>query len=131
MNMNCQCSTVQPVHLVDPLLDLGEVGEDQLQPDDLHVPQRVHGAVHVDDVVVLEAPHHVHDRVRLTDVRQELVAQSLALRCSLDYPRYIDKLHLNKTFGKLSASMSAVWGVRTANTTIDMQSMYYHGLYAQ
>ena len=36
------------------------------------------GDVH--DVVVLEAAHHVRDRVDLADVREELVAEALALR---------------------------------------------------
>ena len=50
---------------------------------------------HVDDVGVLEAAHHVGDRVHLADVGQELVAQALALatrrppgrRCRRTRPR--------------------------------------------
>ena len=49
----------QPTHPPTYLLDLGEVGQGQLEVDDLHVPLRVHGARHVDDVVVLEATDHL------------------------------------------------------------------------
>lgn len=61
------------------LLYLRNVGEDELQLDDLDVPHGVHSAVHVDDVVVLEAPHHLHDGVRLADVGEELIPQSSSL----------------------------------------------------
>ena len=43
------------------------------------VGDRVDPALDVDDVVVLEAAHHVGDGVDLADVGQELVAEALAL----------------------------------------------------
>ena len=46
----------------------------------------------VDDVVVDEAAHEMRDRVRLADVREELVAEPLALRRAFDEPRDVDEL---------------------------------------
>ena len=60
-------------------LDGVEVGEHELGLDRLDVAQRVDAAVHVHDVRVLEAAHHLEDRVRLADVGEELVAEALAL----------------------------------------------------
>ena len=57
-----------------------QVGERQLGVDDLDVGQRIDAAGDVHDVVVLEAAHHVRDRIGLADVREELVAEALALR---------------------------------------------------
>jgi hypothetical protein len=51
----------------------------QLGLDDLDVGDGVHLASHVDDVLVLEAAHHVDDGIGLADVAEELVAQALAL----------------------------------------------------
>ena len=65
--------------LVDPLLDGVEVREDELGRHDLDVPDRVDRAHRVDDVGILEAAHDVDDRVHLADVREELVAEALAL----------------------------------------------------
>ena len=55
-----------------------DVGQDQLGVDDVDVPGGVHAAVHVDDVVVLKAAHHMHDGVHLADVAEKLVSQTLA-----------------------------------------------------
>ncbi len=55
--------------------------------------QRVDAAGHVHDVVVLEAAHHVRDRIDLADVRQELVAEPLALRGAGDEAGDVDELH--------------------------------------
>ena len=48
------------------------------------VAHRVYGPHHVHHVRVVEAADHVDDRVDFTDVRQELVAESLALGRALD-----------------------------------------------
>ena len=50
------------------------------RPDDVH------------DVRVLEAAHDVRDRVDLADVREELVAEALALRRAGDEARDVDEL---------------------------------------
>ena len=49
-----------------------------LEVDHADVRQRVHLAVDVDHVVVVEAAHDVHDGVALADVRQELVPEASA-----------------------------------------------------
>src|SRR5260370_42715634 len=56
------------------------------------VAQRVDRAQHVHDVGVLERADYVDDRVHLADVRQELVAQALALRGAFHEPRDVDEL---------------------------------------
>ena len=53
---------------------------------------RVDLAGDVDDVVVLEAAHHVGDRVDLADVGEELVAEALALRRAGDEAGDVDEL---------------------------------------
>ena len=80
------------------LLQLGQrvfdglqVGEDQLGVDGVDVVGRIHLAVDVDDVVVLEGAHDLADRVRLADVGQELVAQAFAFGGALDDAGDVDE----------------------------------------
>jgi len=47
---------------------------------------------HVDDVRILEAAHHVGDGIRLADVREELVAEALALGGAGHQARDVDEL---------------------------------------
>ena len=54
--------------------------------------ERIDPAGDVDDVGALEAAHDVRDRIHLADVRQELVAEALALRGAGDQPRDVDEL---------------------------------------
>ena len=61
-----------------PALGLLEVGVDQLGLDRLDIAQRVDLALGVHDALVGVGAHHVHDRVGLTDIGQEPVAQSFA-----------------------------------------------------
>ncbi|MBR0443964.1 MAG: DUF937 domain-containing protein, partial [Clostridia bacterium] len=49
--------------LLGALLHRLDIREHQLRADGLDVARRVHAAVHVDDVLVVEAAHHVEDRV--------------------------------------------------------------------
>ena len=74
------------------LLHRVQVREHELGVDDLDVVQRIDLARDVHDVVVHEAAHEVRDRMRLANVREELVAQPLALRCALDEARDVDEL---------------------------------------
>ena len=69
------------------LLQAVEVGQHQLGLDDLAVAQRVHAALHMRDVAILEAAQHMDDGVHLADVGQELVAQPLALGGAADEAR--------------------------------------------
>ena len=54
--------------LAQTALDGLEVLELQLEVDDLLVPHRVHAAVHMGDVGVVEAAEHVQDGVGLADI---------------------------------------------------------------
>ena len=45
------------------------------------------------DVIVLETAHHVRDRIDFANVRQELIAKTLALRGARHQPRDVDELH--------------------------------------
>ena len=60
-------------------LGLLEVGEHELRLDRLDVAQRVDAALGVHHVLVAVGAHDVHDRVGLADVREEAVAEALAL----------------------------------------------------
>ena len=72
------------------LLDRVEVSERELDLDDAQVFERVGRTGHV---AVLERPEDEHDRIHLADVRQELVAETLALRCPFDQAADVDELH--------------------------------------
>ena len=69
-----------------------DVGEDQLGLDGVDVARGIDAAVHVDDVFVLKAAHHVDDGVHFADVGEELVAQALAVAGALDQAGDVDKL---------------------------------------
>ena len=64
--------------LVDAPLHHLDVRHDQLQVDDVNVPDGVGGAFHMGDVTVVKAAHHMDDGVGGADVGQELVAKTLA-----------------------------------------------------
>src|SRR5690606_38349816 len=61
--------------------------------DRLDVGDRIDPAGDVDNVVVLEAAHHVADRIDLADVGEELVAQPFATGGAGDQPGDVDELH--------------------------------------
>ena len=65
---------------VDAPLQAVEVGEHQLGLDRLDVGDRIDLVRHMGHVAVVEAAHHMRDRVDLADVAEELVAEPLALR---------------------------------------------------
>ena len=78
-------------HLGNTAFQHFEVGKDQFKVDRLNVAQRIYTSVHMDDIVVVEAPHNVDNGVHFPDIGQELVAESLALGSALDKTSYIDK----------------------------------------
>ncbi len=84
---------------VVPLLELFHIGEDKFRLDDFRIPDRVdrRGLVaafaHVDDVIVLETPHDMQNRVALADVGEELVPEALALRGSFHEAGDIREIH--------------------------------------
>ena len=65
----------------------------QLGVDRLEVVLRVHAALDVHDVVVGEAADDLRDRVGLADVREELVAEALALARAADDAGDVDERH--------------------------------------
>ena len=77
-------------HFVELLLGGLEIGERQLGLDDAEVFERIGGPGYV---VVGKGPEHEDDRVDLTDARQELVAETLALAGPLDQPADVVELH--------------------------------------
>ena len=77
----------------DGLFQRGQVGQDELGLDGLHVGERVHAAGHVHHVRIPEEAHHLADGVRLADVREELVAQALALAGAGDQAGDVHELH--------------------------------------
>ena len=79
--------------LVDAAVQHLNVRENQLHVDGLNVPLGVDAALHMDDVVVFKAAHHVDDGVHLPDVGEELVAQALALGSALHQARDVHKLN--------------------------------------
>lgn len=86
---------LDPRLLLEPgqdLLDGLEVGEDQLGVDRLDVVLGRDLAVDVYDVLVLEGADDLADRVGLTDVREELVAQALTLGGAAHDARDVDEV---------------------------------------
>ena len=75
-----------------------DVGEDQLGLDGVDVARGIDAAVHMDDVFVLKAAHHVDDGVHLADVGEELVAQTLAVAGALDQTGDVDKLQRRRVY---------------------------------
>ena len=75
------------------VLDGLEVFELQLQVYRVLVAHRVHRAIHMSDIVVVEAAQHMDDGVATPYVGQELVAQPLPLRGSSHQARNIHNLH--------------------------------------
>ncbi len=77
--------------LVEAALDAGEIGERQLARDHVVIAHRIDRPHDVHHVGVFEAADDVHDRVHFADVRQELVAEPLALRGTLHQPGDVDE----------------------------------------
>jgi len=75
------------------LLAAVEVGEDQFQIDDFDIAPGVDAVGDVNDVVILEAAHHVGDGVGLADVGEELVAQAFTLGGTGDQAGDVDEFH--------------------------------------
>ena len=89
----------------ETLLDCLHVRQHQLEIDDLDVAKRIRLPFHVQDVRIVEDAHHVHDRVRLADMRKELIAEPFTLTRALhktsDVHKLDDRRHFFLGFGKL------------------------------
>ena len=75
-----------------PFFEGSDVGEDKLGVDDFDVAGGVDGAEFVNDVVVLEAAHHLHDGIDFTDVGEEFVAEAFAFGGSFNETGDVDEL---------------------------------------
>jgi hypothetical protein len=60
--------------------------------DRFYVGNRIDLARDMDDILVLEAPDHVRNRVALPDIGEKLVAQALALRRARHESRDVHEL---------------------------------------
>jgi hypothetical protein len=77
----------------DGFFDGLQVCEDQLGIDSLHVRARIHLAVNMDYVGVIEDAHHLGDGFRFPDIGQELVPEAFALAGTLDDAGDVHKGH--------------------------------------
>ena len=77
----------------DGLLNRGDIGQDELGLDSVHVRLRIHLAGHVSHVRIAEEAHHLGDGIGLADVREELVAQALPLARSGHQTGDVHELH--------------------------------------
>ena len=77
---------------MQPLFGGLQICQREFGLDHLDIRNRVDLACHVDDVVILEAAHHVDDRVGFANVREKLVAQALALTGTRHQPGDVDEL---------------------------------------
>ena len=83
-------------HVVDWFFAAFNVFQAEFVIDDLDVSDWVDFAFDVGDVVVLEHPEHVEDRVAPRNVRQERVAQTLALIRSLHQAGDVDHVQIGR-----------------------------------
>jgi hypothetical protein len=77
---------------VAALADRLQVLEAELHRDGLDVRDGVDPVLHVHDVRVFEAPRDLDDGVHLADVRQELIAEALALVGAANEARDVDEV---------------------------------------
>ena len=103
---------------LDALVDGLEVLEAELGVDGADVGDRIDAALDVDDVVVLEAADDVRDRVGLADVREELVAEALALGCAAHEAGDVDEVDRrgDDRFGWSSATSASSRASGTGTT---------------
>jgi len=84
------CLSVAPFYLlfqaIDAPLQAVEVGEHELGLDGVDIGDRVNTGVHVGDVGILEAAHHMRNGVDLADHGEKLVAEPLAPGGAADKP---------------------------------------------
>ena len=80
------------LHALHAVLHRFKVLELQLRINDLLVAHGVDRTVDMDHIAVVKAAQHVNDGIRFADVAQELVAEALALRCSLYQTCNVDNL---------------------------------------
>ena len=77
---------------IDALRHGVQVGQDEFGGDHFNITHRIDAAHGVDHVAVFEAPHYMNDRVDLSNIGEELVAEALALAGAGDKAGDVDKL---------------------------------------
>ena len=82
----------RPLQLGQAVFQMLDVGEHQFDLDCLHVGDRIDLARHMDHIGILEAADNLENRVDLADMRQELVAEALALAGTLHDAGDVDQL---------------------------------------
>ena len=70
-----------------------QVGQQQFGLDGVDVAQGVHAAVHMSDVLILEAADNFYDGGAFADIAQELVAQAFALAGAAHQAGDVDEVH--------------------------------------
>src|SRR6185437_5498629 len=78
---------------VQRLLHAAEVRERELGINGLYVGEWIDLSRHVNDIAALEGSDDVSNGVDLADVREELIAETRALRGTGDQARDVDQLH--------------------------------------
>ena len=90
---------------VDAPLQAVEIGQHQLGLDRLDIGDRIDPALHMGNVGILEAAHHMRDGIDLADIREELIAEPLAFGGAAHEARDIDEGQPGRNdlgrFGKL------------------------------
>ena len=51
-----------------------EIGQHQFGFHHFRIGQRIDAPLHMDDVLILETPQHMHDRIHFADIAEEFVA---------------------------------------------------------
>ena len=80
------------VCLVAPLFKRFEIREHEFRQNYIEVVHRIDPAVDMDDVAILEEPHHVRDRVDVADVAEKLIAEPLSLARAFHKSGDVDEL---------------------------------------
>ncbi len=85
------------LHLVIALLQLLHVRQNEFRLNHLRIAHRINrrrlvpALLHVNNVIILEAPHHMQNRIALANVRKKLIPKSFALTRTLHKPRNVRK----------------------------------------
>ena len=95
------------LYLLYPALNGLQILELQFGIDHLFVTNRINTAVHMNHVAVVKAPQHMNDSIRLTDIGEELVSQTLTVACALHQARYIHNLHRGRYNAALGVTQLA------------------------
>ena len=74
-----------------PALEAFKIGQHQFGFDRCDVGQRVDAAFDMGDVAILEAAHHMGDRVAFANIGEKLIAEPFAFRGAAHEPGDVDE----------------------------------------